>query len=179
MKRLITIIVTLIGTLACLWIFTGCDPPRRRVNVDELLANTIKIELVYYENAHPTKIENLDGEMKPIFDFNKVIPMATLDDSKNEDLIKYLGGYSLSFWNRTWNEPIGKTLIFYQSNGNMLVLYGGVYEDEKGDTYYPSGCIMFDKDGKYIEYIGDFGYLDIEALISIHFMTKPESGASS
>ena len=171
MKKQIAIVLLLVSVLTCLGVFTGCDPGRKVLNVDELLANTAKIELVYYENEKPTTIKNLDGKKKPIFDFNKVTPIATLDDSKMEAVIKDLGEYSLLYWGRTDNEPIEKTLILYQSNGDMLVLYGCIYEDEKGKESYPGACIMFDKDGTYIEYIGDFGYLAMEQIETKYFST--------
>ena len=47
-----------------------------------------------------------------------------------------------------------------------------IYENEKGSTYYHDGCIMFDKDGKYIEYIGDFGYVGMENIEAKYFSTS-------
>ena len=169
MKKTTALFLILVCILTCLPVLTGCDPLSNRLNVDELLANTVKIELVNYENSNPKLIHNLDGKEKPKFDFNKVTPIATLDDSKIEDVVNDLGEYAYLYWGRTWNEPIEKTLILYQSNGDILVFYGCIYTDEKGDTYYPDACIMFDKDGKYIEYIGDFGYAGMDAIISEYF----------
>ena len=172
MKKIIAIALSLFSILTCLCVFTGCDPGINTLNADELLANTVKIELVYYENENPTIIKNLDGKKKPIFDFSKVTPIATLDETKIEDVINDLGNYSYDYWNRTLNEPIGKTLILHQINGDMLVFFGCIYESEKDGTFYHDGCIMFDKDGKYIEYIGDFGYLAMEQIETKYFSTS-------
>ena len=175
MKKATALFLALVCALTCLLVFTGCDPGTGSLNTDELLANTVKIELVNYENEDPKIIFNLDGKEKPKFDFKKVTPIATLDDSKIGDVINYLGKHEYLYWSRTYNEPIGKTLILYQSNGDMLVFYGCIYEDGKGKTSYPGACIMFDKDGKYIEYIGDFGYAGMEEVISKYFPSTIES----
>ena len=172
MKKIVVLILVLVGVLTCLLVFTGCDPDMHTLDTDKLLANTVKVELVEYKNENPKLIQNLNGKNKPTFDFNKVTPIATLDDSKIEDIINDLGEYGYLYWNRTLNEPIGKTLILHQSNGDMLVLFGCVYENEKGSTYYYDGCIMFDKDGKYIEYIGDFSYVCMENIEAKYFSTS-------
>ena len=172
MKKIVVLILVLVGVLTCLLVFTGCDPAMHTLDTDKLLANTVKVELVEYKNENPKLIQNLNGKNKPTFDFNKVTPIATLDDSKIEDIINDLGEYGYLYWNRTLNEPIGKTLILHQSNGDMLVLFGCVYENEKGITYYHDGCIMFDKDGKYIEYIGDFGNVGMENIEAKYFSTS-------
>jgi hypothetical protein len=169
MKKLTSLILVFVCVFSCLLSLVGCDPATARLDTAELLANTVKIELVNYENSNPKLIHNLDGKKKPTFDFNKVTLIATLDDSKIEDVVKDIGEYGYLYWDRTWNEPIGKTLILYQNNGDILVFYGCIYTNEKGDTYYPGACIMFDKDGKYIEYIGDFGYSGMDAIISQYF----------
>lgn len=169
MKKATALVLVLVCVLPCLLVFTSCDPGEGSLNTDELLANTVKIELVNYENEDPKIIFNLDGKEKPKFDFNRVTPIATLDDSKIGDVINDLGKYGYLYWSRTHNEPIGKTLILYQSNGDMFVFYGCIYEDEKGKTSYPGACVVFDKDGEYIEYIGDFGYAGMDAIISEYF----------
>ena len=178
MRKITTLVWLLVCVLTCMLVFTGCDPGTNTLDVDELLLNTVKVELVEYKNENPKLIQNLSGKNKPKFDFDKVTPIATLDDSKIEDIINDLGEYDYLYWDRTLNEPIGKTLILHQSNGNMLVLFGCVYEDEKGSTHYHDGCIMFDKDGKYIEYIGDFGYVGMENIETKYFSTS-ESDTTS
>ena len=172
MKKLIALALIFVFVLTCMCVFTGCDPATHTLNVDELLVKTVKIELVNYANDNPKLIHNLDGKEKPTFDFNKATPIATLDDSKFEEVINDLGKYGYLYRNRTLNEPVGKTLILHHSNGNMLVVFGCVYENEKGSTYYYDGCIMFDKDGKYIEYIGDFGYVGMEKIETKYFGTS-------
>ena len=175
MKKATALFLVLVCALTCMLVFTGCDPTTSILDTDELLANTVKIELVNYKNENPELIFNLDGKKKPTLDFNKITLIATLEESKIQNVVKDLGDYGYLYWDRTWNEPIGKTLILYQSNGDMLVLYGCIYEDGKGKTSYPSACIMFDKDGKYIEYIGDFGYAGMEEVISKYFPSTIES----
>ena len=175
MKKLTLLALIIVCVFTCLFSFVSCDPATIRLDTDELLANTVKIELVNYENEEPKLIQNLDGKKKPSFDFNKVTLIETLDDSKIEDVIKDLGNYGYLYGGRTLNEPIDKTLILYQSNGDMLVFFGCIYTNERGSTYYHDGCIMFDKNGKYIEYIGDFGYAGMEEIISKYFPSTIES----
>lgn len=169
MKKITALALVLTCVLTCLLVFTGCDPAMHYIDVDELLRNTVKIELVEYENENPKFIQNLDGKKKPTFNFDKVTLIATLDESKFEDIINDLGEGGYIYYNRALNEPIDKTLILYQSNGDMLVIFGCIYETEKGSTRYYDGCIWFDKDGKYIEYIGDFGYAGMERIESKYF----------
>ena len=177
MKKITALALVLTCVLTCLLVFTGCDPAMNYIDVDELLRNTVKVELVEYENENPKDIQNLDGKKKPTFNFDKVTLIATLDESKIEDIINDLGESGYIYYNRALNEPIGKTLILYQSNGDMLVIFGCIYKNEKGSTKYYDGCILFDKDGKYIEYIGDFGYADMEKIESKYFSTS-ESDAT-
>ncbi len=179
MKKLASLVLVLVCVFACLFGLTSCDPGRNVLNIDELLANTVKIELVNYENNNPNFIRNLNGKKKPTFDFNKATLIATLDDSKIEDVVKDLENTAYLYYNRALNEPIGKTLILYQSNGDMLVFYDCIYTNEKGSTYYYDGCIMFDKDGKYIEYIGDFANFGLDAIIPKYFAATTDSNTSS
>ena len=169
MKKVISSILLLLSVFSCLICFVSCDPIPVMLDYDKLITNTVKIELVDYENENPKLIFNLDGKKKPTFDFNKSTLIATLDDSKMEDFINDLVNYQYLYFGRTWNEPVGETLILYQNNGDMLVLYGCIYESEKGGTSYPGSCIMFDKDGEYIEYIGDFGYAGMDRIKSKYF----------
>ena len=173
MKKIISSILLLFCVFSCLICFISCDPVTSELDVDKLITDTVKIELVDYENENPKLIYNLDGKEKPTFDFNKATLTSTLDDSKIEDVVNDLGNYGYLYWGRTWNEPIGETLILYQSNGDIFVLYGCIYEDKKGRTFYPGACIMFDRDGKYIEYIGDFGYAGMDEIKSKYFTDTP------
>ena len=176
MKKLTALILTVVFLVACLFVLIGCDPVQYKLDVNELLSNTVKIELVYYKNENPELYQlNKWQKKRPTFDFNKVTPIATLDDSKIEDVVNLLGECRYTYWNRTWNEPIGKTLILYQKNGDMLILYGCTYTNKKGKTSYPGACIKFDKDGNYIKYIGDFGYAGMDTIEQRYFPEIAES----
>ncbi len=169
MKRLIAFAMTIVCLTTCLFVFAGCDPIPMELDVDKLQANTVKIELVYYDNNNPKTIQNLEGKKQPTFNFDKTTLIATLDDSRIDEFINDIGEYEYLYFGRTCNEPVGKTLILYQSNGDILVLFGCVTKNARGRTCYLDGCILFDKDGKYIEYIGDFGYVYMEELESKYF----------
>ena len=165
MKRLISLVLMFMFMLA----LVSCDPATHRLNADELLANTTKIELVNYENENPQMIRNIEGEKKPTFDFNKATLIATLDDSKLEDVVKDVSNRGYLYYDGALNEPIGKTLILYQSNGNMVVLNNCVYTDKTGDTKYYGDCCIYDANGVFIEYIGRVGNNYIDSLESQYF----------
>lgn len=165
MKRLISLVLMFMFMLA----LVSCDPATHILNADELLANTTKIELVNYENENPQMIRNIEGEKKPTFDFNKVTLIATLDDSKLEDVVKDVSDRGYLYFYSALNEPIGKTLILYQSNGNMVVLNNCVYTDKTGDTKYYGDCCIYDANGVFIEYIGRVGNNYIDSLESQYF----------
>ena len=165
MKRLISLVLMFMFMLA----LVSCDPATHILNADELLANTTKIELVNYENQNPQMIRNIEGEKKPTFDFNKVTLIATLDDSKLEDVVKDVSDRGYLYYDSALNEPIGKTLILYQSNGNMVVLNNCVYTDKTGDTKYYGDCCIYDANGVFIECIGRVGNNYIDSLESKYF----------
>lgn len=169
MKKITSLVLIFVFAISCLFGFTSCDPTANVLDTDELLTNTVKIELVNYKNDNLKIILNLDGNNKPTFDFNKVTLIATLDDSKIEDVVNCIGNYDFLYFSRTYNEPIGKTLVLYQKNGDMLVLYGCIYTNSKGSTVFPGACIIFDKDGNYVEYIGDFGYAGMDTIVHRYF----------
>ena len=118
MKKILTIVLL----LACLLGLVGCDPGSTRMNAEELLNNTTKIELVAYENNHPKTII-LGGKQTSVFDFNKTTFLAALEESHFEDVINDIAKQDLLVFGRTMNEPIGKTLILYQNDGTMVVLF--------------------------------------------------------
>ena len=164
--------------IACIWCclfgFTACDPGRNHINAEETIAHTVKIELVYYENTAP-KLLKLKGAQKPKFDFNKATLLETLDENQFENIITESSALLLLLYNRTTNEPIGKTIIFHQDNGDMLVLYYSIFTNAKQDTFYYGDCVRFNKDGEFIEYLGDIDSLNsYNTIISNYFPNHAE-----
>ena len=148
MRKFLSFIVCMILSLFC---FAGCDPAFNGIDAEKTLATTVRIELVDYKNENP-KLLKLRKEEKPKFDFSKATLIATLDDSQFENIINDMSKIILLMYPRALNEPIGKTIILYQQNGDMIVFYSTVYTDSKGYYY---GCTKFDKNGVFIEYLGD------------------------
>ena len=72
--------------LACLLGLTACDPGWARVDGEELLSNTVKIQLVEYENTAP-KYYRLGRKQKVCFEFDQTTLLADLDESVFEDLV--------------------------------------------------------------------------------------------
>lgn len=161
----------IVFAFACLFGLIGCDPATNSLDRDEVLRNTVKIELVYYENESP-KLARIGGKNTSIFNFSKATTIAILDDSYIEDVVWDIAQQELPLLGRTLNEPIGKTLILYQSDGNMLVLYGCVYENKPGDTRYYGHCNLYDEKGQFIEYLGDIGSDYVDILESKYFETN-------
>ena len=157
MKKLLTIVLI----LCCLLGLAACDPGMGHLNKEELLENTVKIELYLYENTDPKQVR-LGGKETPIFDFSKATFIAALDDSLMEDVAEDIALHDLFLFNRTLNEPIGKTLVLHQKNGNMLVLFSCVYQNKQGGTRYYGYCNLYDQNGVFIDYLGDIGsdYVD-------------------
>ncbi len=151
MKKIISVFIL---ACICLLSFASCDPGSNVLDIDYLLENTTKVELVFYNNEEP-EILNLNKTEKPKFDFNKATLIETLDIAYTEDIVNELVGGDFLDWNRALNEPIGKTIILYQENGDMYVFYKQSYTDKKGSERYPRECVRFDQNGKFIEYIGD------------------------
>lgn len=164
MKKLLALVLALI----CLLGLVGCDPGVRYADVDALLRDTVKIELVYYENTKP-KLRNVHDENTSTFNFDKTTFIATLDESRFEDVINDIGSGYMTDWARTLNEPIGKTMILYQRNGNMVVLFGCEYNGGIGGTKYFGHCNIYDKDGKLVEYLGDIGHEYVDYLQETYF----------
>ena len=146
-------IIIIAFVLTCLLGLVGCDPGTNTIDGDELLENTVKIELYYYENTNP-KLVNLNGKSMPIFDFSKATFIASLDESYFEDVLKDIAEQECLVYGNVLNEPIGKTMILYQENGNMVVLFSCVYENGKKLTRYYGECNVFDENGIFIEHIG-------------------------
>ena len=157
MKKILVIVLV----MTCLLGLVGCDPGRNTIDGNVLLENTVKIELFYYENTNP-KLINLYGKKTPTFDFSKATFAATLDKSLFEDVIKDIAKQECLVFPRVLSEPIGKTMILYQENGNMVVLFSCVYKKENALTKYYGECYVFDENGVFVEHIGSIGsdYVD-------------------
>lgn len=168
MKKVLIIMLV----LTCLLGLVGCDPETNNFSKDELLANTVKIELIDYENESP-KLLTISSMKKPKFDFNKATLIATLDDSRYGDVINYVAGADYLDYGTALNEPMGKALVLYQNNGNMIVLYGCVYTNEKDKTFYHGDCYVFDENGVFVEHMGDVGHLFSDTIESTYFQSKP------
>ena len=69
----------------------------------------------------------------------------------------------------------GKTMILYQSDGNMIVLFGCVYTNEKNKTFYYGDSYVFDENGVFVEYIGDVGQDFGDWIESTYFSNNPQA----
>ena len=125
MKKILYLLIMLTFLLG----FVGCDPGSNTVD-EELLKNTVKIELYSYENTDP-KLLKLNGKKQPTFDFSKATLIGEFDESVVEDVVKDIAGRKCFVYGNALNEPIGKTLILYQDNGSMVVLFGCVCSTER------------------------------------------------
>lgn len=164
MKKIVMILLV----LTCLLGIAGCDPRWSSIDGDELLENTVKIELYNYENTNPKKLK-LNRKKKPVFDFDKATFIAELDESRFEDLIMDMDGHECYLFGDALNEPIGKTMVLYQDNGNMVVLCSCVYKKENRPTKYYGECNIFDENGVFIEHIGRTGSDYVDMLESLYF----------
>ena len=157
--------------LACILGLVGCDPGTNTIDGYELLENTVKIELFNYENANP-KLLNLNGKKSPVFDFSKATFIAALDETHFEDVIQNIAEQECLIFGNALNEPIGKTMVLYQENGNIVVLFSCVYQNEKKLTKYYGECDIFDENGTFIEHIGRIGSDYVDTLESTYFENK-------
>ena len=164
MKKICVIILALV----CLLGLVGCDPGWNTIDGDELLDNTVKIELFDYENTKP-KLLKLNRKKKPVFDFSKATLIAELDESRFEDVIRDMDGRECLLFGNALNEPIGKTMVLYQENGNMVVLFSCVYKNGNNPTKYYGECNIFDENGMFIEHIGSIGSDYVDTLESKYF----------
>ena len=156
--------------LTCLIGLVGCDPGTNMVDGNDLLENTIKIELYSYENTNPNQIK-LNGKNMPIFDFNKATFIASLDKSHYEDIINDISEQECHVYDLVLNEPIGKTIVLYQNNGDMVVLFSCVYKNGNKLTRYYGECNVFDEKGIFIEHIGRIGSDYVDRLEATYFGT--------
>ena len=168
MKKVLIIVLMLTFLLG----MVSCDPGTNYLDKTELFENTVKIELFDYENENP-KLLRLSGKKKPCFDFNKATLIATLDESHFEDILSEIARYDYLNFGTALNEPMGKTLVLYQSNGNMIVLFGCIYTNEKDTTFYYGDCYEFNENGVFVKYIGDVSYLFVDKIESAYFQNNP------
>lgn len=164
MKRIVTILLV----LTCMLGLVGCDPGWDEIDGDELLEHTVKIELYDYENTKP-KLLKRNRKKKPVFDFDKATFIAELEESRFEDLIMDMDGYECLLYGTALIEPIGKTLVLYQDNGNMVVLFSCVYKKEHKATKYYGECNVFNENGVFIEHIGRIGSDYVDTLEALYF----------
>ena len=164
-------IALLICLLISLFTLVSCDPAVNRIDGDELIANTVKIELYEYKNNDPQRIST-DGEEKPCFDFSKAELIATLEESYYKDVLTDIAAYDFLLFGFCLSEPMENTLVLHQSNGDMIVLYACVYTNENDSTRYYGDCYLFDKNGVFIEYIGDINPPFVERLVEKYFTDK-------
>ena len=163
--------------LACLLGLTACDPGWARVDGEELLSNTVKIQLVEYENTAP-KYYRLGRKQQACFDFDQTTLLAELDEFGFEDLINDIASYDLMVFDMALNEPIGKTLILYQSNGNMIVLFGGVHQYDNGRKKIFGQCNVYDETGKLVDYLGDISSNYVDELAERYFGSQDLASAN-
>lgn len=147
MKKLI-LFITLLFTLTLF----GCvsDPNTYYFDSNILLNNTMKIDLVYYQNDAPEMIV-VDQSDFPNFEFGSSTVIETLDSSLLESFILELSLITFHIQNKSSNSPVGNTLILHQTNGNMIVISCTLID---GTAY--SFVSTFDSDSHFIEHIARF-----------------------
>ena len=165
-------VLSFICVLCCLLLLVGCDPGTNHIDRDELFANTVKIELYDYKNENP-ELLRINGKEKPRFDFNKATLIATLDESDFENILNDISEDVYLVFGTALNEPMGKTLVLHQSNGNMIVLFGCTYTDDNNKTFYYGDCNVFDSEGVFVENVGDVGHLFGDMIESKYFQATP------
>ena len=167
MKKIFAIVLA----LAFLFVLVGCDPVMHTISKEDLLANTVKVELYEYQNTNP-KLISISGIKKPHFDFDNATLIAELNETYFEELINDLPDY-YRYYGTALNEPMGKTLVLYQRSGNMYVLFGCPYTNEAGKNFYYGECYVFNDNGELVEYIGRVGHLFGEEIASKYFQNNP------
>ena len=168
MKKILVIVLVFTFILA----LVACDPGSNTLNKDELLRNTVKIELFEYQNETP-KFLNVFGKNKPHFDFGNATLIASLDEAYFEDLINELASKEFLVFGTALNEPMGKTLVLHQSDGNMYALISCTFKNLVGYTYYYGYCYLFDANGDFVDYIGSADYLLGKEIASKYFQKNP------
>ena len=168
MKKILVIVLV----FTFLFVLVGCDPGSNMLSKDDLLRNTVKIELFEYQNETP-KFLNVFGKNKPHFDFGSATLIASLDEAYFEDLINELAIHEFQVFGTALNEPMGITLVLHQSDGNMYALISCTYKNLVGNTCDYGYCYLFDANGDFVEYIGSPGYLLGKEIASQYFQKNP------
>ena len=136
--------IAIFAVLVMLFLYYGRNPYDKVMDAEDVRLNTTKIELVYYENPNPRRLD-LNFWRKPVFDPDKTTFIASLDKAECEDIIAAITDRSYLYNGLCANEPVAETIILYQNNGNMVVLYN---VEEFRD------CVIFDGNGRYVNCIG-------------------------
>lgn len=162
MKKFILVIILMVSIF-----LTGCvsDPETYYFAAADLIANTIKIELVECKNE---KLEMIEVNEKSItnFDYNEVEPIDNLDNSQFESFIIELSSITFHKRNYSANKPIGKTLVLHQKNGDMIVL-SCTLVDGRGYGF----ASKFDSNCNYITHIAYFADRPkFESLLNEYFV---------
>lgn len=161
MKKIILLVLIFVS-----FIFAGCvsDPPVYLFDSDELITNTVKIELVECVNDNP-EIIKVDDDTITSFDYNSANVLDKLDNIEFENFIIRLSTIRFHIDNRSVNKPIGKTLILHQKSGNMIVLSCTSIESV-GYSFVSE----FDSNNNYIAHIARFAERPLfELLINEYF----------
>ena len=158
----------LVLALACVLGLLGCDPAMDRLDGEQLRDNTVKIELYAYENDAPRLIR-ADKMDASVFDFGKATFQAALEEERIEEVAAEIAEQELLLFDRTLNEPIGRTLVLHQSDGTMIVLFGSVYRTKVGLNQYFGYCNRYDENGAFVEYLGDLSHSFVDELADRYF----------
>jgi hypothetical protein len=169
MKKILSLV------FCCLFLlgFSSCDPGVNNLDRDDLIDNTVKIELYDYENKNPELIR-VKGNEKPEFDFSKATLIGALEEDHFEDILNDISEWDYLLFGTALNEPMGKTLVLHQKDGNMIVMFGCSYTDRNNKTFYYGDCYVFTSDGVFVEHIGDVGHLFSERVESTYFQTESQ-----
>ena len=90
-----------------------------------------------------------------------------------ESVVKDIAGNEFLVFGSVLREPIGKTMVLYQSDGKMIVLCSCVYVRKNGGKRYYGECNIFDENGKFVEHIGRIGSDYVDKLELQYFESKP------
>lgn len=115
------------------------DPPIYHFDADEIINQATKIELVVCENPDPVDV-NVKEDTVLLFDFDKVIPIKTLEQEKIDDFAQDLSRITFHREMRSVNAPVGYTLLIYIQNHEMFVL-SYVNIDSIG-IWWDGGCFF-------------------------------------
>lgn len=147
MKKLLVLIIGFTLLLS-----TGCvtDPPRYYFDLDELLDEVVKIELVECKNDNPIMISVNDSSI-PGFDLNSIQLIKELPYDRVKDFLQELSTVTFHIENESVNSPVGYAVLIYTKNNEIIVLSCTVL-----NNYGYSMVAKFSADGKFINHIARF-----------------------